>query len=67
MHVVIDPPLFGLRTATGDQTLEDLLGDEGALNGEIGGAFTVRLEDRGLVVEEVILRGEMKSVRNEVL
>jgi regulator of protease activity HflC (stomatin/prohibitin superfamily) len=63
---------FALRAAVGGRTLDELLGDKGSLDREIGEAVAVRLEGQGLVVKavgvkDVILPGEMKTILNQVV
>ena len=63
---------FALRAAVGGRTLDELLGDKGSLDREIGEAVAVRLEGHGLVVKAVgvkdaILPGEMKTILNQVV
>jgi regulator of protease activity HflC (stomatin/prohibitin superfamily) len=63
---------FALRAAVGGRTLDELLGDKGSLDHEIGEAVAVRLEGQGLVVKavgvkDVILPGEMKTILNQVV
>jgi regulator of protease activity HflC (stomatin/prohibitin superfamily) len=63
---------FALRAAVGGRTLDELLGDKGSLDREIGEAVAVRLQGQGLRVEavgvkDVILPGEMKTILNQVV
>ena len=62
---------FALREAVGTRTLDELLGDKGALDREVG-AKAERLEASGLAVrsvgvKDVILPGEMKTILNQVV
>lgn len=63
---------FALRAAVGGRSLDELLGDKGALDLEIGAAVATRLEGQGVVVKsvgvkDVILPGEMKTILNQVV
>lgn len=63
---------FALRSAIGGRSLDELLGDKGALDREIGEAVATRLEGQGVVVKsvgvkDVILPGEMKTILNQVV
>lgn len=63
---------FALREAVGARTLDELLGDKGALDREIGNAVRARVEEHGLAVrsvgvKDVILPGEMKTILNQVV
>ena len=63
---------FALREAVGARTLDELLGDKGALDREIGDAVRAKLEKHGLAlqsvgVKDVILPGEMKTILNQVV
>ena len=63
---------FALREAVGSRTLDELLGDKGVLDREIGDAVRVKLEAHGLAVrsvgvKDVILPGEMKTILNRVV
>ena len=63
---------FALREAVGGRTLDELLGDKGALDREIGAAVATTLAEHGLVVrsvgvKDVILPGEMKTILNQVV
>ncbi len=63
---------FALREAVGARTLDELLGDKGALDREIGQAVAVKLAEHGLAVrsvgvKDVILPGEMKTILNQVV
>ena len=63
---------FALRAAIGGRSLDELLGDKGALDREIGEAVATRLEGQGVVVKsvgvkDVILPGEMKTILNQVV
>jgi regulator of protease activity HflC (stomatin/prohibitin superfamily) len=62
---------FALREAVGTRTLDELLGDKGALDREVG-ASVAKLEASGLAVrsvgvKDVILPGEMKTILNRVV
>ena len=63
---------FALREAVGARTLDELLGDKGMLDREIGQAVVAKLEAAGLAVrsvgvKDVILPGEMKALLNQVV
>jgi regulator of protease activity HflC (stomatin/prohibitin superfamily) len=63
---------FALREAVGARTLDELLGDKGALDREIGTAVRPKVEEHGLAVQsvgvkDVILPGEMKTILNQVV
>lgn len=63
---------FALREAVGARTLDELLGDKGALDREIGDAVRPKVEEHGLAVrsvgvKDVILPGEMKTILNQVV
>ena len=63
---------FALREAVGTRTLDELLGDKGALDREIGNAVRAKVEEHGLAVrsvgvKDVILPGEMKTILNQVV
>ncbi len=63
---------FALREAVGARTLDELLGDKGALDREIGDAVRARVQEYGLAVrsvgvKDVILPGEMKVILNQVV
>jgi regulator of protease activity HflC (stomatin/prohibitin superfamily) len=63
---------FALREAVGGRTLDELLGDKGALDREIGDAVRAKVAEFGLAVrsvgvKDVILPGEMKSILNQVV
>jgi len=63
---------FALREAVGMRTLDELLGDKGALDREIGDAVRAKVEEHGLAVrsvgvKDVILPGEMKTILNQVV
>jgi regulator of protease activity HflC (stomatin/prohibitin superfamily) len=63
---------FALREAVGARTLDELLGDKGALDREIGDAVRPKVEAHGLAVQsvgvkDVILPGEMKTILNQVV
>jgi regulator of protease activity HflC (stomatin/prohibitin superfamily) len=62
---------FALREAVGTRTLDELLGDKGALDREVGESV-VKLAASGLAVrsvgiKDVILPGEMKTILNQVV
>jgi len=62
---------FVLREAVGMRTLDELLGDKGALDREVSASVT-KLEASGLAVrsvgvKDVILPGEMKTILNQVV
>jgi regulator of protease activity HflC (stomatin/prohibitin superfamily) len=63
---------FALREAVGGRTLDELLGDKGALDREIADAVRPKIEEHGLAlrsvgVKDVILPGEMKTILNQVV
>jgi regulator of protease activity HflC (stomatin/prohibitin superfamily) len=63
---------FALREAVGARTLDELLGDKGALDREIGNAVRAKAAEFGLAVrsvgvKDVILPGEMKTILNRVV
>jgi regulator of protease activity HflC (stomatin/prohibitin superfamily) len=63
---------FALREAVGTRTLDELLGEKGALDREIGAAVRPKLAEHGLAihsvgVKDVILPGEMKTILNQVV
>jgi regulator of protease activity HflC (stomatin/prohibitin superfamily) len=63
---------FALREAVGARTLDELLGDKGAFDKEIGDAVRAKVEEHGLAlrsvgVKDVILPGEMKTILNQVV
>jgi regulator of protease activity HflC (stomatin/prohibitin superfamily) len=63
---------FALREAVGARTLDELLGDKGALDREIGDAVRAKTLEFGLAVrsvgvKDVILPGEMKTILNRVV
>jgi regulator of protease activity HflC (stomatin/prohibitin superfamily) len=62
---------FALREAVGTRTLDELLGDKGALDREVS-ASAAKLQASGLAVrsvgvKDVILPGEMKTILNQVV
>ena len=62
---------FALREAVGTRTLDELLGDKGALDREVS-ASAAKLTASGLAVrsvgvKDVILPGEMKAILNQVV
>lgn len=63
---------FALREAVGARTLDELLGDKGAFDREIGDVVRPKIEEHGLAVQavgvkDVILPGEMKTILNQVV
>ena len=63
---------FALREAVGTRTLDELLGDKGVLDREIGDTVRGRVGEHGLAVcsvgvKDVILPGEMKEILNQVV
>jgi regulator of protease activity HflC (stomatin/prohibitin superfamily) len=63
---------FALREAIGARVLDELLGDKGALDREIGNAVRAKVEEHGLAVrsvgvKDIILPGEMKTILNQVV
>jgi regulator of protease activity HflC (stomatin/prohibitin superfamily) len=63
---------FALREAVGARTLDELLGDKGALDREIGATVAGKVESYGIAVrsvgvKDVILPGEMKTILNQVV
>ena len=63
---------FALREAVGARVLDELLGDKGALDREIGNVVRAKVEEHGLAVrsvgvKDVILPGEMKAILNQVV
>ena len=63
---------FALREAVGTRTLDELLGQKGALDREIADAVRSKVEEHGLSirsvgVKDVILPGEMKTILNQVV
>jgi regulator of protease activity HflC (stomatin/prohibitin superfamily) len=63
---------FALREAVGARTLDELLGDKGTLDRDIGAAVRAKVAEHGLAihsvgVKEVILPGEMKTILNQVV
>jgi regulator of protease activity HflC (stomatin/prohibitin superfamily) len=63
---------FALREAVGTRTLDELLGQKGALDREIADAVRSKVEEHGLGirsvgVKDVILPGEMKTILNQVV
>jgi regulator of protease activity HflC (stomatin/prohibitin superfamily) len=62
---------FALREAVGTRTLDELLGDKGALDRQVS-VSAAKLEAGGLAVrsvgvKDVILPGEMKTILNQVV
>jgi regulator of protease activity HflC (stomatin/prohibitin superfamily) len=63
---------FALREAVGTRTLDELLGQKGALDREIADVVRSTVEEHGLAVrsvgvKDVILPGEMKTILNQVV
>jgi regulator of protease activity HflC (stomatin/prohibitin superfamily) len=63
---------FALREAVGARTLDELLGDKGMLDSDIGATVRAKVGEHGLAihsvgVKDVILPGEMKSILNQVV
>ncbi len=63
---------FALREAVGARTLDELLGDKGVLDREIGDTVRAKVQEHGLIVrsvgvKDVILPGEMKTILNQVV
>jgi regulator of protease activity HflC (stomatin/prohibitin superfamily) len=63
---------FALREAVGTRTLDELLGQKGALDREIADVVRSKVEEHGLAVrsvgvKDVILPGEMKTILNQVV
>ena len=63
---------FALREAVGNRTLDELLGQKGALDREIADVVRSKVEEHGLAVrsvgvKDVILPGEMKTILNQVV
>ena len=63
---------FALRESVGARTLDELLGDKGVLDREIGEVLRTKIEEHGLAVrsvgvKDVILPGEMKTILNQVV
>jgi regulator of protease activity HflC (stomatin/prohibitin superfamily) len=63
---------FALREAVGTRTLDELLGQKGALDREIADVVRSKVEEHGLAVQsvgvkDVILPGEMKTILNQVV
>ena len=63
---------FALREAVGARSLDELLGDKGAFDREIGAVVAGKIEGSGVVVrsvgvKDVILPGEMKLILNQVV
>ncbi len=61
---------FALREAVGTRTLDELLGQKGVLEREIGDVVRPKVEAHGLAVrsagvKDVILPGEMKIILNQ--
>jgi regulator of protease activity HflC (stomatin/prohibitin superfamily) len=63
---------FALREAIGARVLDELLGDKGALDREIGDVVRAKVAELGLAVrsvgvKDIILPGEMKTILNQVV
>jgi regulator of protease activity HflC (stomatin/prohibitin superfamily) len=63
---------FALRQAVAERTLDALLAGKGALEAQMQAAVRGRIEDHGLVLEDlglkdVILPGDMKEILNQVV
>ena len=63
---------FALREVVGARTLDELLGDKGTLDRDIGAAVRAKVAEHGLAihsvgVKDVILPGEMKTILNQVV
>jgi hypothetical protein len=63
---------FALRETVGTRTLDELLGEKGVLDREIGDAVRAQVQEHGLAVhsvgiKDVILPGEMKGILNQVV
>jgi len=63
---------FALRESVGARTLDELLGDKGVLDREIGDVVRAKVEELGMAVrsvgvKDVILPGEMKTILNQVV
>ncbi len=63
---------FALREAVGARTLDELLGDKGMLDRDIGAVVRAKVAEHGLAihsvgVKDVILPGEMKAILNQVV
>ena len=63
---------FALREAVGARTLDELLGDKGVLDRDIGAAVRTKVAEHGLAIhsvgiKDVILPGEMKTILNQVV
>ena len=63
---------FALREAVGARTLDELLGDKGTLDRDIGAVVRAKVAEHGLAldsvgVKDVILPGEMKTILNQVV
>ena len=63
---------FALREAVGARTLDELLGDKGTLDRDIGAVVRTKVAEHGLAihsvgVKDVILPGEMKTILNQVV
>ena len=63
---------FAVREAVGTRTLDELLGDKGVLDRDIGAAVRAKVSEHGLAihsvgVKDVILPGEMKTILNQVV
>jgi regulator of protease activity HflC (stomatin/prohibitin superfamily) len=63
---------FALREAVGTRSLDELLGEKGVLDREIGNIVRAKVEEHGIAVKsvgvkDVILPGEMKTILNQVV
>jgi regulator of protease activity HflC (stomatin/prohibitin superfamily) len=63
---------FALRESVGARTLDELLGDKGALDRGIGERVATKVAEYGIAVrsvgvKDVILPGEMKTILNQVV
>jgi regulator of protease activity HflC (stomatin/prohibitin superfamily) len=63
---------FAVREAVGTRTLDELLGDKGVLDRDIGAAVRAKVGEHGLAIhsvglKDVILPGEMKTILNQVV
>jgi regulator of protease activity HflC (stomatin/prohibitin superfamily) len=63
---------FALREAVGTRTLDELLGDKGVLDRDIGATVRAKVSEHGLAIQsvgvkDVILPGEMKTILNQVV
>jgi regulator of protease activity HflC (stomatin/prohibitin superfamily) len=63
---------LALREAVGTRSLDELLGEKGVLDREIGNIVRAKVEEHGIAVKsvgvkDVILPGEMKTILNQVV